>query len=246
MKAIILDDETHCREVLRIELQRHCPDIQILADFNDARQAKTQIAELNPDLVFLDIEMPHMNGFQFLQSFDGSFPFDVIFTTAYDEFAVKAIKMSAVDYLLKPIDPEELKAAVQRARERRDRLSDEEINGLLRRIESTVSHPRQKVVLPTLAGGEFVRISDIVYLRSDSNYTHVVLGSEKDVLVSRTLKDVEALLPGELFLRVHNSFTVNLDHIQRFVRQDGGYLIMDNGDQVSVSRRKKDTLFDRF
>ena len=247
MTTILIDDEPNALEVLRLEIERHLPELTIDATFDRPLEALDYVREHPPDLLFLDVEMPRLSGFQLLQQLGDAVDFAVIFTTAYDDFALRAFRVGAADYLQKPIDPDELREAVRRVAQRRTtRISRGQINQLLEAIQQQETEGRRKVMLPTSAGGEFVRLSDILYCKSDSNYTHIVLHDRKPLLVSRTLKDVEALLPESVFLRVHHGFTINLDRVLRFVRQDGGYLVMDNHDQVPVSRRKRDALFERF
>ena len=247
MTAILIDDEPNCLEVLRLEIERHVPDLRVDATFDRPEEALEYVREHPPDVLFLDVEMPRLSGFKLLQQLGDGVDFAVIFTTAYDDFALKAFRVGAADYLQKPIDPEELQEAVQRIAERRTTsFSKGQINQLLEAIQNQEADGRKKIVLPTANGGEFVRLSEILYCKSDSNYTHIVLHDRKPLLVSRTLKDVEEMLPDSVFLRVHHGYTVNLDRVVRFVRQDGGYLVMDNDDQVPVSRRKRDALFERF
>ena len=247
MQIVLVDDEPNCLEVLRLEIARHCPELEVVASFEKPLEALEYLKQNPPDLLFLDVEMPRMSGFQLIQQLGATKDFSVVFTTAYDDFALKAFRVGAIDYLQKPIDPDELKSAVARVESRiHPNMSRSQIQQLLDTVQQHDAEGRKKIVLPTSAGGEFVRLTDILYCKSDSNYTHVILTNRKSLMVSRTLKDIEEMLPGNVFLRVHHSYTVNLDRIVRFVRQDGGYLVMENDDEVPVSRRKKDALFERL
>lgn len=244
IKAILIDDEKHCRETLAIQLARYCPEVVILGTFSSAAEGLQAIAEHKPDVVFLDVEMPRMNGFEMLERLV-DIPFDVIFTTGYDEYAIKAIRFSALDYLLKPIDKEELKKAVDKVQKRDQHNLTEQLQVLLGKLDNK---PKilQKIALPTLEGFELVLLNDIVHCQSDSNYTHIMVKNTKKILVSRTLKEIEELLEGHTFLRVHHSHVVNLNEVVRYVRGEGGYVIMSDGTSINVSRSRKDALLKIF
>lgn len=244
LKCILVDDEQDSLEVTRIELAEHCPNVEIAASFTDAREALNSLAELDPDLIFLDIEMPQMNGFEFLKQAEG-FSGQVIFVTAYDSFAIQAIKAAAADYLLKPLSGDELKLAVARATERlrKDDLREEVIE-LIDAIRSK-GQANGRVTFPTSDGFEFVDTDSIIYCQGDNNYTHVHRKAATKMLISRTLKSVEEMLVPFGFVRVHNSYLVNPNHIVRFVRNDGGYLIMSDDARIPISRsRRSDFLKD--
>ncbi|MEM7035390.1 MAG: LytTR family DNA-binding domain-containing protein [Bacteroidota bacterium] len=246
MTAILVDDEPNCLRLLEWALKTHCPQVKVLESFNDPEIAAHQIRLQKPDLVLLDVEMPQMNGFDLLASLD-TIDFDVIFTTAYDKFALRAFKVSAVDYLLKPIDEAELMKAVAKVQEKRNQnRSFSQIQNLLEQIASPRPTSPDQIALPTAEGLEFTAPDDILYLQSDSNYTEIYLQDGRRLILSRTLKDVETLLPPDRFCRVHHSYIVNLRQIKRYVKGDGGYLIMKNGAEVRVSRSKKDVLLGRF
>lgn len=201
------------------------------------------IKKNNPDLVFLDVEMPWMNGFEMLEVL-GDIKFSIIFTTAHDEFAAKAFRISAVDYLLKPIDANDLKAAVKKAERKLQHPENIHIENLLRNIKTPSS--QQKIALPYKDGYEFVEVSHIVYCLAEGAYTKVFLDSRKFILVSKTLGDIEELLPADIFQRIHHSTVVNLEFITHFVRTDGGYVKLQTGEQFPVSKSKKDNLKDRL
>ncbi|MCB9295177.1 MAG: response regulator transcription factor [Lewinellaceae bacterium] len=204
IKAVIIDDERHSVETLKLKLDKHCPDVEVAASFTDSEQG-THLRENPPDLLFLDIEMPRLNGFELLESL-GEVPFDVIFTTAYDEFGIRAIKFSALDYLLKPIQVDELKAAVERhSRKSRHNLSNSQLEVLFSNIKEEQRGRPGKIALATKESIEFVFPEEIVACSSDSNYTMIYLKDGRKKLISRTLKDFEELLTEFGFYRTHHS-----------------------------------------
>jgi len=236
MTAIIVDDEKHCREVLEHLLVKHCPDVTILANCADGAKALEMMKQQLPDILFLDIEMPGMNGFELLEKCHSS-DFEIIFTTAYNEYAIKAIKHSALDYLLKPIDKDELKLAVQRARDEKSIKSSDRINNLLE-----VLHIRKNVkrfAAATMEGLIMVNADDILYCESDSAYCKLHFIDGKSLLLSKTLKDVEEVLHHDEFCRIHHSFLINLNYVQKYIKGEGGEVIMNNGMNLPVSRTRK-------
>ena len=249
IKAILVDDEKHCRETLSIQLEKYCSEVQLLAQCNSAVQGLEAIAQFQPDVVFLDVEMPKMNGFEMLQQFS-NIPFDVIFTTGYDAYAIKAFRFSAIDYLLKPIDKDELIKAVAKVSQKT--VSQKTGHNLTQQLDILLERlgdkhaSLQKIALPTLDGFELVALENILHCEADSNYTYVVLKHTKKILVSRTLKEIEELLEGHAFLRVHHSHLVNLNEIVRYVRGEGGYVIMSDNTSITVSRSRKDALLKIF
>jgi len=202
------------------------------------------IEKEKPDLVFLDIEMPWMNGFEMLEMLD-EINFSTIFTTAHDQFAAKAFRISAVDYLLKPIDSSDLKEAVRKAQKKiEDQHGNIHIENLLRNIKQPSS--QQKIALPYREGYEFVEVSHIIYCQAEGAYTKVFLDNKKYILVSKTLGDIEELLPTDLFQRIHHSTVVNLNYVTHFVRADGGYVKLQTGEQLTVSKSKKELVMERL
>ena len=238
LTALIIDDELHCLETLRWQLTRYCPNVQVLGSHLSAGEALTALRQHTPQVVFLDIEMPRMNAFDLLNALD-PVPFHVIFTTAYDEYAVKAFKVNAIDYLLKPIDKDELVVAVQKA----NTLS---VNpaGYRTLINWFASQDPLdgKVPFSTAEGLEMVDVSTIIRCQSDSNYCDIIRQKPPPLTVSRTLKEVEEMLSTYTFFRVHHSHLINLKHVQKYIRGDGGQLVMSDGSRVSVARSRKDQL----
>jgi two-component system LytT family response regulator len=244
IKAILIDDEKHCRETLSIQLERYCPQLQLLAQCASAAEGLGAIAKYKPEVVFLDVEMPGMNGFEMLQQLS-PLAFEVIFTTGYDAYAIKAIRFSALDYLLKPIDKEELRKAVAKLHQKTDHKLTEQLDILLEKLGNKQAS-LQKIALPTGDGFELVPLENILHCASDSNYTHIVFKNGKKLLVSRTLKEIEELLEGHPFLRVHHSHLVNLNEITRYIRGEGGYVVMSDNTSIAVSRSRKDALLKVF
>jgi len=244
IRSIIIDDEPHCVRALQNDLQKSCPAVEILDTCNSAKEAMLSIKKNNPDLIFLDVEMPWMNGFEMLELL-GDVKFSIIFTTAHDEFAAKAFRISAVDYLLKPIDANDLKVAVQKVEKKMDEGSSiQHINNLLRNIKQPGTD--QKIALPQREGYEFVDVRSIMYCHAEGAYTKVIIDGKKTMLISRTLGDVEELLPPEMFQRIHHSSLVNVSYIEQFLRTDGGYVVLKNNEKLSVSKAKKEMLMARL
>jgi two-component system LytT family response regulator len=244
IKAILIDDEQHCRETLSIQLDRYCPEVQLLAACGSAAQGLQAIANHHPEVVFLDVEMPHMNGFEMLQQLD-KITFEVIFTTGYDSYAIKAIRFSALDYLLKPVDKDELKKAVAKISAKKAHSMTQQFDILLEKLGNKQT-TLQKIALPTQDGFELLPVHNIISCESDSNYTNVYLKNGRKILVSRTLKEIEELLEGHCFLRVHHSHVVNLEEVARYIRGEGGYVIMSDNSTINVSRSRKEALLKRF
>lgn len=207
-------------------------------------EAIKKINELKPQLLFLDVEMPHMNGFQMLEQIP-KINFEVIFTTSYDQYAITAFKFSALDYLLKPVDREELQRAVQKVIKKITPPVSQQLEILLQKINQPTAAV-QRIALPTMQGLEFVPVDSIIRCSSNNNYTEFFLADKKKLLVSRTLKEVEDMLADHSFLRVHNSYIVNLNAITRYVKGEGGYVVMTDGTNVDVSRSRKDFLLQKL
>jgi two-component system LytT family response regulator len=245
IRCVLIDDESNSLEMMEWLLKTYCPQVKIEAMCNAASKGIEAINKYKPDLVFLDIEMPHMNGFDMLEQFD-KLTFDVVFCTAYDQFAIRAFKYSALNYLLKPVDPEDLKETIRRVEERRSAPSKEQIELLFQNIKQTVKPTAQRIALTTGDGMIFVPTQDILYCQAESNYTSVILAGGKKIVVSKVLKDIDEALSGPDFFRVHNSYLINLNQISKFVRGDGGYVIMADGATVSISRSRRQEFMELF
>jgi len=240
LTAIIVDDEVPGIESLQILLKKYCPSVKVTDVANSIDEAEVKIASLNPDIVFLDIEMPGGNGFEVLKRLK-NISFNIIFTTAHDRYAIKAIKHSALDYLLKPIDPDELIEAIEKCEEKKKKgihtYQPEKIEAILDAFNQTKKI--QKLPVKTLDGVVFVNLNDIVRLSAHSNYTSIFLVTGKKIVASKTLKEFEDLLVGMNFFRVHNTHIVNLTYIDKYKKGEGGSVIMTDSSEVEVSRAKK-------
>ncbi|MBK9109967.1 MAG: response regulator transcription factor [Saprospiraceae bacterium] len=244
IQALIIDDERNCIEMLEWLLQTYCPDVAILATCNSGESGIEAISRLRPQLVFLDIEMPKMNGFDVLEHLK-EISFEVVFTTAYDNFAVRAFKYAALNYLLKPIDPEDLQATIKRLQEKLTMPSKEQMDLLFQNLLNPKTQV-ERIALSTDDGLVFVQTSQITYCKAESNYTYVAMSDGKKILVAKTLKEIDETLSGKDFFRVHNSYLVNVNHILKFVRGDGGYIVMPDKTEIIISRSKKDEFFRLF
>src|SRR5215510_605202 len=245
IRCVLIDDESNSLEMMEWLLKTYCPQVQIEAMCNSASKGIEAINKHKPDVVFLDIEMPHMNGFDMLEQFD-KLTFDVVFCTAYDQFAIKAFKYSALNYLLKPVDPEDLKETIRRIEERQTTPSREQVELLFQNIKQVSRSSTQRIALTTGDGMIFVPTQDILYCQAESNYTSVVLTGGRKILVSKVLKEIDETLSGPDFFRIHNSYLINLNHIKKYVRGEGGYIVMDDGASISISRSKRQEFMDQF
>lgn len=247
IKVAIIDDEVHCIESLVIHLNELFPELQIVYKTNQVQQAVEKLNTLKIDLLFLDIEMPGMNGFQLLENFPER-SFDVIFTTAYSEYALQAFKAKAISYLLKPIDEDELKEVVTSWKEQQNQPQA----GGLQDIDSLLDYLKKegfmesKISLPVSDGYEFIEVNHILYCQSQSNYTYLFLKDGSKMLVSKTLKEIEFTLKKFYFIRVHQSYLINPNFMRKFSRRDGGYLIMENEDHIPISRSKRSLVINLF
>ena len=244
IKAIIIDDEIHCRKTLLMLLNEYCPDLEVIQQCGDAESGLSAIQRHKPHLVFLDIEMPNMNGFEMLEKLP-EINFEIIFTTSYDQYAIKAIRFSALDYLLKPVERQELQRAVKKVAQRLQSPLPQQLEILLQKIHQPTS-PIQRIALPTMEGLQLIAVSSIISCASDSNYTVFFLKNKQKIIVSRPLKEIEEMLEEYSFLRVHNSYLVSLNEIDKYVKGEGGYLVMTDGSNIDVSRSKKETLLNKL
>jgi len=241
LRPIIIDDEPNSRNGLKEMLIRYC-QLEIIGEAEGVSTGLDLINTQEPNLIFLDIKMNDGTGFDLLKKIEKR-DFYVIFTTAYDQFAIKAIKYSALDYLMKPIDVLELKEAVDKAKKAIN-ISYTGNNSQVEVLLQNTFNPQklQKIVLSTAEGMHIVEIKNIIRCEADDYYTRVFIEGRKQIMISKTLKEVEKTLSGTTFVRNHKSHLVNVDFIKTYVKSDGGYLIMKNGEKIPVSRRKKETM----
>lgn len=239
LTAIIIDDETSSRNTLRQKLHNHCPEVNIIAECENAEEGIENIEQKKPDIVFLDVEMPRMNGFTMLQHLKNK-NFEVIFITAYDHYAIKAIKISALDYLVKPVEVEDLKTAVEKAiQKRKQPPGNNRVELLLQNIlDEKKEH--QRIAISSMEGLQFVVTDDIIYMEANSNYTIFFLTGNRKITATKTLKDFEELLPASIFIRIHHSYLINKNGVEKYIKGDGGQVLMKNGVTLDVARRKKE------
>jgi two-component system LytT family response regulator len=237
IKAAIIDDELSAANVFRLMLERHVPEITEIVIETKSEKAISFLKQYKPDLVFLDIIMPALTGFDLLNQYD-EIPFDVIFTTAHDEYAIQAIRFSAVDYLLKPIDADELKAAVQRViKKRQSGHSSKQILANLVYNLQAKEEDEFRLTVPTNSGVVFFKTNEIIRLEGEGNYSRIMLTDNRHHLSAKTLKDFEELLPPDIFVRVHKSYIINRNFIVNYLTK--GEVVLSDNSKVPVSRRKK-------
>ncbi|MFT4534749.1 MAG: two-component system LytT family response regulator [Saprospiraceae bacterium] len=243
IRAIIIDDEINCIEVLLYEIGRLKVEIEIVSTFSQPQKALTFLEENTIDVIFLDIEMPRMNAFQFLDKIP-DIQAHIIFTTAYDHYALKAFRYYAVDYLLKPISGEQLEEALEKTLEKTQTFEKSMINEIYSKIKSPNS-VFNKIAVPVEHGFKMIKIDDIIYCEADSNYSKIHLLNEGPIVVSKTLKYFDNLLHSHGFFRVHQSKLINVNYIENYSRIDGGIVTLSNGANIMVSRANKKT-FEAF
>lgn len=240
IKAILIDDEKNSRESLRKKLQVHCPNVQVIAECANGLEGIAAIEAHQPDVVFLDIEMPHMNGFTMLQQLPQK-NFALIFTTAYNQYAINAIRHSALDYLVKPVEVTELVNAVAKVTEQQRQPIQSAQLSILEQLIAKETAPA-RIAVATQSGLEIIYISNIIYLEATGNYTYIYLADEKPLLASKTLKEFEDILPTDQFFRIHNASLVNISAIKKYNKGEGGQVVLTNGTLLDVARRRKEEL----
>ena len=242
MKVVIIDDEDHIRDSLVKLLAKHCPQVMVAGEANAVSSGRKVIEEFHPDLVLLDIQMNDGTGFDLLQSFH-AIDFRVIFITAYDQYAVQAFRFSAVDYLLKPVNPEHLVAAIERAALLIREHFNVQMDALYENLKS-VARQDKKIILKTTEQIHLLDLKNIVACESDSCYTTIHTMDGQHIMVAKTLKEYEEMLAGCGFYRVHKSFLINLAHIRRFDKQDGGFIVLTNELKIPVASRKREEMME--
>jgi two-component system, LytTR family, response regulator len=244
IRAIIIDDEFQSAASLTADVKKYCPSIEIITTCLSAKEGLISIKKDKPDLIFLDVQMPWMNGFEMLEVI-GEIDFNIIFTTAYDQFAAKAFRLNAIDYLLKPIDANELKDAIQKVMHKLELKHSPEI---LDNLVPNLKHPSfmKKVAVPNKDGYEFIEVNNISYCHAEGAYTKIYLDNGKYILISRSLRNIMDLLPHDLFFRIHHSIVVNIAQVTHFIRTDGGYIRMKTGEELAVSKSKREAVMERL
>ena len=237
--AVLIDDEQLALDTLRWQLGEFCPEVEVKATFRNPREAVSYLNRYSPDICFLDVDMPEMNGFEMLKKLEKR-PEEVVFVTAYSEYAIRAFKVSAFDYLLKPIDEEELLATINNYLEQRKGRLEDRLEILMSQMTEVPKEP-EKIALSTSEGLHIVKQSGIIHLEAERNYTTVHQEGRGPLIISKTLKDVEKLLNPQHFVRIHQSHTINLSKVEIYHKGRGGSVTMSNGDTLPVSKDKKES-----
>ena len=245
MRTILVDDEPDGIRTLKKLLELNCPEIEIAATCPNADSARQKLEELHPDLVFLDVRMPGKTGLDMLTELSVK-DFEVIFVTAHNEYMLQALQFSAVDYLMKPVDEERLVESVDRVRMRlKTEKCDKQAEALIYNIDKAGFPLEMRLCLPTQKGFTIVKLEEVIYCEAQRSYTLFCLTNNKSILISKPLFDYDRLLTDANFLRVHKSFLINLMHVKEYMRGEGGSIIMSNGTEIEVSRRKKEQFLGR-
>jgi len=248
MNALIIDDEQHCIEALQTLINKYCVDVEIVDTCRDGECGLEFIEKYKPDLVFLDIAMPKMNGFDMLNQLE-EVDFEIIFTTAHDNYAIKAFRVSAIDYLLKPVDRKELVNAVDLVKEklflknqaRIDSNNKKQLNILLENLLAK-NQVYPNIAIPTMEGLEILRTEDILYVLGEGNYSQIHLKNRSPKLISKTIKYVEERVDNQRFIRIHNSCLININEVRKYIKGSGGMVEMSDGKVLNVARTRKEEL----
>jgi len=243
IKAVIIDDEKDSIDTLKWKLENYCPDVSVISSFEKPADGVSYLKKNPVDLLFLDIEMPMLTGFDVLEELGRDISFDIIFITAYDNFGIQAVKFSALDYLLKPVQNKELKEAIgKHLKKSQQKIPSEQIDLLLNNVQAERKGKRGRIALASKESIEFVDPNDIIVCEANSNYTNIYLVEGRKRVISKTLKDFEEMLLQFDFFRPHNSHLINLGRVKEFIRGDGGYLVMENKMKIPVSKNRKEEL----
>jgi len=243
IKAVIIDDEKDSIDTLKWKLENYCPDVSVISSFEKPADGVSYLKKNPVDLLFLDIEMPMLTGFDVLEELGRDISFDIIFITAYDNFGIQAVKFSALDYLLKPVQNKELKEAIDKhLKKSQQKIPSEQIDLLLNNVQAERKGKRGRIALASKESIEFVDPNDIVVCEANSNYTNIYLVEGRKRVISKTLKEFEEMLLQFDFFRPHNSHLINLGRVKEFIRGDGGYLVMENKMRIPVSKNRKEEL----
>lgn len=238
IKAVIIDDEKNSRLALYKLIETYAKDVKVMAEAASLHEGLEAIKNNKPDLVFLDLEMPDHNGLELFEELD-KIDFEVIITTGHQEYAVKAVRTAALDYLLKPIDVEELEKAIERVfAKRKQKRENKNFDIFIKNFKNT---SEQQIALASSEGLTFLKVNEIIYCKGDGAYTYFYINDGSKITVSKNLKEFEDLLGDKGFFRIHKSYLINLSHMKKYVRGDGGYVVLSNGDNADVSKRKKES-----
>jgi len=246
IKTILVDDEPFGLQALEKLIEINCPEVSVVGIAMNAQQAEEEINQLKPELVFLDIKMPGKSGIDLLHDLD-SFSFEVIFVTAFDDYVMQAFQFSAIDYLLKPIDEDQLVKAVNRAAERiNSKAENDSVETLMHNLRQLRQPMKMKLCIPSIKGFQVVELKDIMFCEASSSYTNFHFSNRSLICASKPIHEYETLLQDSFFIRIHKSYLVNIEYIREYLKGDGGSVILMNGQEIEVSRRRKDELMSRL
>jgi two-component system LytT family response regulator len=246
LKAVLIDDEPRGISSMQKLLQINCPAVHVTGSFTDANEAIEYVKFNNPDLIFLDIAMPVKNGFELLKELKGA-SFEIIFVTAHNQYMVEAFHFSAIDYLLKPVEDNLLIDAVERAKKRiEEKSGNKNIETFLHNLTQKQSPQKMRLCIPSLKGFQVIELDDILFAESSGNYTNLYFSNSKMVCTSKPMHEYEKLLEDAGFVRIHKSILVNMLHVKEYLRGEGGSVLLSNGKEIEVSRRKKDIFLSRM
>lgn len=242
MRALIIEDEPRSQKTLQLLVQQHCPQVSVSALCRNGAEGIKAVEKHAPQMVFLDIRMPGADGFEFLDHFSKP-PFEIVFVTAYDQYAIAALRRCAIDYLLKPVSIPELKTAVDKVEKRLENVTIRPEYSTLLQNQKALNPGHQKLAVPSREGLDFLELNEIVKLQAERNYTRIHTTTERQILSTQNLKVYEDILPEELFFRSHHSSIINLRHVSSYIRGEGGQVVLSNNLRADISkRRKKDFL----
>jgi len=239
LKVLIIDDEDAALQTLSMKIEMYCQDVEVLALCNSAKEGIKAIHKYDPDLIFLDIEMPWMNGFEMLDCLGDHINFEVVFVTAYDQYAIRAFKVKAIDYLLKPVDKDDLIECINNALTHHKKFDKVQLSALVEELDKPITAKR--VMLHTKEGIEILSLDQILYCHADSNYCNVTTIDGRRIIITKSLNVVEKQFD-DSFVRIHRSYTVNVNHIKKFINTDGYQVLLSTDEVLPVSRRKKEDL----
>lgn len=242
IRAILIDDEKAALQSLQKKIELYIPDVEVVDTAINAKEGLQSIHQHQPDLLFLDIEMPWMNGFEMLDCLGAQIDFSVVFVTAYDQYAIQAFKTVAIDYLLKPVDKDDLIAFVDKYQQNHQKLNEEKFSQLKTQLDQPQNSNR--LLIRGIESIEVLNIEDIICCQADSNYSYIYTSDGRKIIATKTLNNLEQLLDPNTFVRIHRSYIVNLEHVTQFSTADGYIVSLKNGQQYPVSRRKKDEFLD--
>lgn len=244
LRAIAVDDENHCLKTLQFELERNCPNVDLIMKIQDADEAFRVLSNADIDLLFLDIHLQSTSGIELLERLL-PVDFDVVFVTAYDEYAIKAFDLAASHYLLKPVNGKKLKSAVDKIETKRSKTENHLLSKMIEQLRNEINQTN-KIPVPVQEGIAFVDPQDILYIKAESNYSTFYFKDGKKMTVSKTLKSIEELLNSNGFMRIHKSHLINIKELKKYVKNDGGYVVLSNNVKLAVSRNRKAALNELF